>query len=398
LVIHGTNTFARRWRRIGGHFACAATEIRDDPGRYAFVTIGVVVGVVCLVSIGSLAWRLHRIVQSAEAGPRGLVQVAVSPELLIRDRSDDLLRQTAESIGRLPGVDRVVPRIVLPFTLGAGVPAASAREAIVGTSDPRLAGTGNAAHAIPAAIIGADFAEIENVRAGDLLSLYGTEFLVIGVSEKRFAADDQSVFVAASQARHLVPQVLPARGPARTAVREPFTVLDVYADRPERVNEILNAVNSIPNVTAHDPRDDLRETANAFALLEVVAIGIAGIVFFSSAAAIGNAMLSSVAERRKEIAIRRAVGATRRDVISEVCFIALILALASAACGVAISEAIAAAIRVVEHRAGIGDVFSPTPVALIASLCIILAASMVASFVPARRAARVEPATAMRAL
>ncbi len=122
----------------------------------------------------------------------------------------------------------------------------------------------------------------------------------------------------------------------------------------------------------------LLATFGALALL-LAAVGLYGVVAFA------------VGERRREIAVRMAIGAARRDIIS--LFVGRAARLAGL--GVAIGLALAAAIT----RLLSGMLFGVTPldVTTLAAVSALLAAvALAASALPARRAARVDPASALR--
>ena len=99
-----------------------------------------------------------------------------------------------------------------------------------------------------------------------------------------------------------------------------------------------------------------------------------------------------VAQRAKEIGIRIALGAKIRDVVALVLVQSLRLATIGAVIGVALALGAAKVFgwRIVMLRA-----FDPT--AYIAGVIVVVAACAIASSIPARRAARIDPMTTLRA-
>jgi putative ABC transport system permease protein len=96
--------------------------------------------------------------------------------------------------------------------------------------------------------------------------------------------------------------------------------------------------------------------------------------------------------RRREFAVRLALGASLREIVGLVVFQGLRLTAAGAVLG---TFAAWPAGRWVQHLLpGVGP-GSPVTALVVASL--VAAATLAASYVPARRAARVDPATSLRA-
>src|SRR5207244_1093259 len=96
-------------------------------------------------------------------------------------------------------------------------------------------------------------------------------------------------------------------------------------------------------------------------------------------------------QRIPEFGIRMALGATARDVMRLVLRHSLGMILAGTAAGVA---AALAAARVLEHL--VPGVRSTEPLAFAAMVLVLVMAALAASFVPARRASRVDPMAALR--
>jgi predicted permease len=119
--------------------------------------------------------------------------------------------------------------------------------------------------------------------------------------------------------------------------------------------------------------------ACAVLALLLAAVGLYGIVAYA------------VSQRTREIGIRIALGAQRRAVVR----MALAGSMKVVAVGLALGLVLAlAAGRAVESF--IGDVSAADPVALVAGPLVMLACAFVAAWLPARRAARVDPLKALR--
>jgi putative ABC transport system permease protein len=104
-----------------------------------------------------------------------------------------------------------------------------------------------------------------------------------------------------------------------------------------------------------------------------------------------NIMLASVAERRREVGIRRALGATRRDIAAQFLAESSLLTSAGGVLGAVLGIAGSFAIQVM---AGWPTALSPLMLAL--SLLTALAVGIGFGFYPAWQAAHVDPMEALR--
>jgi ABC-type antimicrobial peptide transport system permease subunit len=99
----------------------------------------------------------------------------------------------------------------------------------------------------------------------------------------------------------------------------------------------------------------------------------------------------TVAQRRREIAVRMAIGASSSSVARLIVMESLVLALAGALVG---TLGIAAVSRLA--RSVLFGVAPQDPLTLVLSAAVLLVAVLAASWLPARRAAQINPMSAMR--
>jgi putative ABC transport system permease protein len=110
------------------------------------------------------------------------------------------------------------------------------------------------------------------------------------------------------------------------------------------------------------------------------------------AAGIMNSLLLAVAERRREIGLRRALGALREDIQAQFLYESLILCATGGVAGIVLG---ALTTRLVAARADWA--FSLSPFTLLLGLGVALAVGAAAGFFPAFQAARLDPVVAMKA-
>jgi putative ABC transport system permease protein len=127
-------------------------------------------------------------------------------------------------------------------------------------------------------------------------------------------------------------------------------------------------------------------------ILSIAFPGLVGVALVVGGMVIMNIMLMSVVERTREIGMRKAVGARRRDITMQILVESSTLSLLGAALGIALGLALAKLVETV----------SPMPAAVGYHWLVIAAAmgiivGVVAGLYPASRAARLDPVVALRA-
>ncbi|MDO9510658.1 MAG: ABC transporter permease [Bacteroidales bacterium] len=126
-------------------------------------------------------------------------------------------------------------------------------------------------------------------------------------------------------------------------------------------------------------------------IFNIVLGAIASISLLVGGIGIMNIMLASVLERIKEIGVRMAVGARRRDIILQFLTEATLISLSGGILGILLGIGLAKAIT---HFAGIQTIVSYLSVMV--SFCVSAAVGILFGFAPARKAAAQDPVTSLR--
>ena len=140
-----------------------------------------------------------------------------------------------------------------------------------------------------------------------------------------------------------------------------------------------------------------------FKMFNYLGIGIAALIWivglgtlFAGAIGVSNIMLVTVRERTKEIGIRRALGATPRNIIGQILSESIVLTMLAGVLGIVIGVGLLRATGIVLSR---GDQFFKDPqisfgMAVI-SLVILIIIGTMAGYVPAQRAMMIKPVEAI---
>jgi putative ABC transport system permease protein len=242
---------------------------------------------------------------------------------------------------------------------------------------------------LPVVVVGAVAADrlgIADVEGGAQLWVGGEWFGVIGVLDPLELAPelDRSVLIGSEVAADLfefdgIPASLYIRAHP-DAIDDVINVLPATAD-PENPDQIQVA----------RPTDALEARAAAEGAFTALFLGLGLVALVVGGVGVANVMVISVLERRGEIGLRRALGATRRHVAVQFVGEALILATAGGFAGVAVGAGVTAA-----YASSRGWATLIPPIAIWGGLAASLLIGMIAGLYPARRAARMSPTEALR--
>ncbi|GAA2513150.1 ABC transporter permease [Streptomyces thermolineatus] len=165
----------------------------------------------------------------------------------------------------------------------------------------------------------------------------------------------------------------------------------------KRIDRVLpeDAVSTTGREAA---RDQARMIADQTTGMNTALLTFAGISLFVGIFIIANTFTMLVAQRTRELALLRAVGATRRQVTRSVLLEALVVGAVAAATGLAAGIGIAVGMRAVLESAGnmLPDgplIVTGTTVATAAAVGVLV--TVLAAWLPARRAAKIPPVAAM---
>ena len=176
------------------------------------------------------------------------------------------------------------------------------------------------------------------------------------------------------------------------------SALSVRSD-PEDVDDVQSvlAVTASPEhpdeVDVSRPSDAIEARAAAKSAFTSLFLGLGAVALLVGGVGIANVMVISVLERRSEIGLRRALGATRRHLGIQFLTESLLLSLAGGIAGVALGAGVAAA-----YASSRGWEVVVPPVVMLGGVLAAVAVGAVAGLYPALRAARLAPVDALRSV
>ena len=374
--------------------------LRTRKLRAGLSALGIAIGVAAIVAVLGLS-------SSASAGLLNEIS-SLGTNLLVVENGQTLTGGTAElpksapaMIGRITGVTQVEetgtvsgdvyrsPLIPTVDTNALSIDAASLGLLhTVGTTVAQGSYLNSATAREPVAVLGAAAAQrlgIDRAFPGERIWLDNMWFYVTGILKPAVLAPavDSSVLVGFPAAEHYL-----------NFDGHPSTVyVRAQSGHVNAVDSLLGATANPENpseVDVSQPSSALVAQADAQGAFDGLFLGLGAVALLVGAVGVANIMIISVLERRSEIGLRRALGATRGHIRVQFLAEALLLALIGGAAGVgigALSTAIYASskhemvvIPVLAWAGGIGA-------------AIIIGA--VAGLWPALRAARMSPTQAL---
>ncbi len=249
-------------------------------------------------------------------------------------------------------------------------------------------------------VIDVGTAKREHLRIGDRVGVLGRgpveQFRIVGLSK---IGDVESLGTATTAAFDLATaqRLLEKPGQLDTVA---FTAAPGTspADARAAVAKALPAPFQIRTAEKADPFTfgDLKSFVK---IIRIFLLAFGGIALFVGAFIIFNTLSITVAQRAREFALLRTIGASRRQVLGSVVAEALVIGLIATAIGIAAGVGIAKGLSALMAALDLdlpqaGMVFAPRTV--LVSLAVGVVVTLVASLVPAVRATRVPPVAILR--
>jgi putative ABC transport system permease protein len=382
----------------------ASVGLRTRKLRAALSATGIAIGVAAIVAVLGL---------SASSSAGLLAQIAkLGTNLLTVTNGQDLFGGTAElpkaapgMIARIPAVTAVQatgtvtgakvyrsPLIPAINTGALGVQAATLHlPAAVGTSIAHGHYLNAATAHEPVAVLGATAAQrlgITRLWPGERIWLGGQWFYLAGILRPAVldSSIDSSVLVG-----------FPAAARYLHFDGHPSTIyLRAQTDQVTAVQALLAATANPENpaqVNVSQPSDALVAQAEAKTALNALFLGLGAVALLVGAVGVANIMVISVLERRSEIGLRRALGATKGHIRTQFLAEAILLALLGGAAGVA-----AGALATALYATAKGWATVIPTLAWGGGIAAALLIGAAAGLLPALRAARMSPTQALWAL
>lgn len=371
--------------------------------RTSLTVIGITIGIWALVVFSSMASQMNSLV--------GMGSDFYADKVVVTDGeafgSSPMRISAVDTIATLDDVAAVAPRV--EFLWEADPP--------VGFSTPHLvlgtipgADAGHDTFALEPAtgrllspddtgnviVLGTTVARKHAVVAGDTVELRGETFEVIGTLQPTLASPDITGMIPLATAQRIYLGDLPPMVAESLQAKDVVSQIVVYPTDGADFEAVAASIEATVENSATMTGAEFEESVGATsAIFTAVTVGVAVISLVVGGLSVINTMAMSVAERTREIGIKRAIGGSRgrivRDLVAEAAVIGLI--------GGLIGLGLGAAVVFTANELGRADgtvLFDLTLGTAAFALAFSTILGMVAGIVPAWTAARLDPVSALR--
>jgi putative ABC transport system permease protein len=232
----------------------------------------------------------------------------------------------------------------------------------------------------------------QDAAIGQTIKISQLQFIVIGTFREKTSTfgqgeiTDETILIPITVMRYFMQyeRINPVYIQVRNATDVPMVTQQVnnILERRHRVGAKYN----VQNLTA------ILETADQIAsILTIVLIIVSAIALVISGIGIMNIMLVTVTERTREIGLRMAVGASRREVLVQFLVESVLISLVGGAIGIILGLALPVSARLLTN------VKVPiSPLSILVAFAVSFTVGVVFGLLPARRASQLNPTEALR--
>ena len=384
----------------------------------SFLTIsGIVIGVLALTTMGALAENFNALIDGGVKYFGGSIQVGApdgqAANLIPMSKIDEIKKVDGVeaafpgySFSAKPG-GAIVVSFGIPDTIAAGDPKENDYSALKLTY---AQGRGIADGSRGEVVMGSAIAKEFGVKPGDTIDLpvrpkdakpdfVNHTFNVVGVLNETKTAPDSFAYINVADGQMLFRDSLPASLRDTIDVTQVTEGISVYA-KPgtslAELDKIADRINSeVPGVKATKPSDLVNGFKSGGAIFTAITTAAALLALIIGGLSVVNTMFMSVAERVREIGLKKAVGATTWNVMSEFLIEATLIGLIGGLIGYGLGVLVVV-VRNALASADSQSLFLITPSLTIFAIGFATVLGAVAGVLPAWRAARLDPVIALR--
>lgn len=386
-------------------------NLRRRKLRTTLTVSGIVMGIFALTTMGALAEHFNVLIDGGITYYGSSIQVA-------DDKSSSYMSlDTVYQVQHVAGVQYAAPSVMVlakPGTVSAvnfGVPdyimnydpdtwRYSAFKVDVAT------GRWLSANASYQVTLGSSVAKEFNKHVGDTIDLpvrpkdattdfVNHRFTIVGILDQTLTAPDSGAFVSLHDAQMLLGESMPTALSSKVNPWNLITGTVAYGKPGVNLDTLANRITTqVPGVKATRPSDMVSSFQAGGAVFTFMTTAAALLALIIGGLSVVNTMIMSVSERVREIGLKKAIGAKTRNILGEFLAESTLMGLIGGLIGFGLGALLTLALNSSDAS---GGVFLITGRLTLIALLFALALGAGAGVIPAFRAARMDPVTALRA-
>jgi putative ABC transport system permease protein len=377
--------------------------------RTTLTILGITIGIWALVVFSSMANKINSLVAGGSEYFTGKILVTDATNFAVGAGIAPMSISSADQMRELEDVAAVDAQIQMQYDPDAGNQGFTSPDFLLGS----IAGSDKGLEHFVltpvrgrlltpedegsnVVVFGSDLARKQNANVGETVDIRGESFKVVGILEPTLTAPDTTAIIPLQAAQQLMAASLPQSIRDAISADQLISQVVVYpkpgVDDTALAAQIEREVDNVQTLTGAEFDEQVGSFTGVF---NAIIIGVAVISLVVGGLSVINTMAMSVAERTREIGIKRAIGGSRRRIIRELVTEAAVIGFIGGVIGLVLG----AIVVVLANEAGRDSgtiLFELTPGTAIFAVAFSTILGMIAGVIPAWSAARLDPVTALR--
>jgi putative ABC transport system permease protein len=294
----------------------AIKNIFRQKTRTTLTIVGILIGISAVVALGSISEGMKSMMNEEMQFLGGTIVVSSqgSSGLMTGGIGSEITKYDLANFESFSGVKQVIPYVMRigEIQIGQGHPVQ-----IIGirTEDVdyfksrgtdldsgRILETGDTYQAL----IGYKYAEDNDLEIGDSIEVKKNSFEVVGIIEKTDAGMDNSI-------------ILPLETMMDTYNTENYQSVFIIPEDLSKIQDLADDLtSSFDDFDFTTSNDIVKQMSRIVDMISIFTIGISSIAAIVGGLGVMNTMIMSVLERKREIGIMKAIGATNKFVLTQI--------------------------------------------------------------------------------
>jgi putative ABC transport system permease protein len=372
----------------------------------AFLTIfGIAIGVFALVVMGSIAEKLTLLVDGGVKYYQG--KVVIVPKVNGATGSSNMLTVSKRrDLERVHGVAAISTEISAQLTtetitVSFGPPPSIAGSDGKGDNYETYKLTYSEGRELKPwengkVAVGSDLVKKLDAKVGGTVKIRGKYYQVVGIADKTMSAPDTTVMMTLADSQEIaaedLPDLIKDTVNPKTLVSD-FAIYPTEGTQPEVLAAAIK--RKLDDVDAYTAKEFEQQIKAPLQIFTTIIYAIGAISLLVGGLSVINTMTMSVAERTREIGIRKAIGASDGQIMAQFILESGVIGLLGGLGGLALGLLVAAAGNAAGQASG-NALFLVTPRLMLASVGFAVVLGIVSGLYPAWHAARLNPVEALR--